>query len=188
MYNGEGQRIITVWRTADMLVLSDQLRHSFSKEQCELPHFEYVFILTSQRHINLNTLSSLQILQTESHPNTFNQGPGKTSSRAKEDFSLYGLFHQHLLTPQGKNRLRQYFLRPSVDLDVISERHKILDLLLLPANAIILQKMCSCLKKVKNMRPAMTNLHKGLSSGKGAFGSFKGTIWGTLLNVCHRLL
>lgn len=139
----------------------------------------------SQRHINLNTLSSLQILQTESHPNTFNQGPGKTSSRAKEDFSLYGLFHQHLLTPQGRNRLRQYFLRPSVDLDVISKRHKILDLLLLPANATILQKMRSCLKKVKNMRPVMTNLHKGLSSGKGAFGSFKGTIWGTLLNVCH---
>ncbi|KUL91366.1 hypothetical protein ZTR_01674 [Talaromyces verruculosus] len=146
------------------------------------------FFLKGTMHINLNTLSSLQILQTESHPNTFNQGPGKTSSRAKEDFSLYGLFHQHLLTPQGKNRLRQYFLRPSIDLDVISERHKILDLLLLPANATILQKMCSCLKKVKNMRPVMTNLHKGLSSGKCAFGGFKETIWGTLLNFATHTL
>lgn len=43
--------------------------------------------------------------------------------------------------------------------------------------------MRGCLKKVKNMRPVMTNLHKGLSSGKGAFGCFKGTIWGILLDV-----
>ncbi|KAL3711741.1 hypothetical protein TMatcc_000433 [Talaromyces marneffei ATCC 18224] len=143
------------------------------------------FFLKGTMHVNLNTLSSLQIMQTESHPNSFNQGPRKTSSRAKEDLSLYGLFHQHLLTPQGKSRLRQYFLRPSVDLDVISKRHKILDLLLLPANKSTLQKMCSCLKKVKNMCPVMTTLHKGLSS---AFGGFKGTIWGSLLNFATHTL
>lgn len=139
--------------------------------------------LTRARHINLNTLASLQIFQSESHPNTFNQGPGKTSSRAKEDFSLYGLFNQHLLTPQGKTRLRQYFLRPSVEIDVISERHKMVDLFLLPANANAQQKISFSLKKIKNMRSVMTNLHKGLSSGRGAFGGFKGIIWGTLLNV-----
>lgn len=37
MYNGEGRQITTAWRTMELLVLSDQLRHSFSKEQCKLP-------------------------------------------------------------------------------------------------------------------------------------------------------
>lgn len=131
----------------------------------------------------MNTLSSLQILQSESHPNTFNQGPGKTSSLAKEDFCLYGLFHQHILTPQGKSLLRKHFLRPSVDLEVIVERHTILELLLLPANADARHKLSSCLKRIKNMRPVLTNLHKGLSNGKGAFGGFKGNIWDNLLSV-----
>lgn len=133
----------------------------------------------------MNTLASLQILQTESHPNAFNQGPGKTSSRAKEDFSLYGLFHQNLLTPQGKNCLKQYFLRPSIEINVIRQRHNLLDVLLLPVNSSSQQNMQRALRKVKNMRPVMTSLHKGFSIGKGAFGGFKGTIWSTLLNVCH---
>nr|ABH09702.1 MSH5-like protein [Talaromyces marneffei] len=42
-----------------------------------------------------------------------------------------------------------------------------------------------CLKKVKNMCPVMTTLHKGLSS---AFGGFKGTIWGSLLNFATHTL
>jgi DNA mismatch repair protein MSH5 len=136
-----------------------------------------------RRYINPNTLSSLQILQSESHPNAFNQGPGQTSSRGKESFSLYGLFYQHVLTPQGKNRLRQYFLRPSTDVDIIRERQDLIDILLRPVNAPALQKLCSSMKKVKNIRPIMTNLLKGLSNGKGAFGGPKGTVWDSILTV-----
>lgn len=143
-------------------------------------------MLTAKRSINADTLSSLQILQSESHPNAFNQGPGKTSSRSKENFSLYGLFYQHVLTPQGKTRLRQIFLRPSIGLDVISERHDIIDIFSRPANAPALQKLSSSLRKIKNLRPLMTNLHKGLSNGSGKLGVFKSTVWETLLNVSQR--
>lgn len=143
-----------------------------------------IWILTCKRHITPDTLSALQILQCESHPNVFNQGPGKISSRGKEDFSLYGLFHQHILTPQGKGRLKQYFLRPSTQPDVILERQDVLSILLLPPNAPVVQKLTASLKKIKNMRPVITSLHKGLSSGKATFGGLKGTIWTTLLNVC----
>lgn len=136
-----------------------------------------------RRNINLNTLSSLQILQSESHPNAFNQGPGQTSSRAKESFSLYGLFCQHVLTPQGKSRLRQCFLRPSIDMDIIRERQVLIDIFLRPDNDLALHKLCSSMKNIKNIRPILTNLHKGLSSGKGAFGGPKGTVWGTILTV-----
>ncbi|KAH8697365.1 putative DNA mismatch repair protein Msh5 [Talaromyces proteolyticus] len=130
-------------------------------------------LLKCRRYISPDTLSSLQILQSESHPNVFNQGPGKTSSQGKEDFSLYGIFHQHLLTPQGKKRLKQYFLRPSIELDIISKRQNIVDVLSRPVNASVVQKLNASLKKTKNMRPIITSLHKGLSTGKGTFGGFK---------------
>ncbi|OKL60144.1 hypothetical protein UA08_04558 [Talaromyces atroroseus] len=64
----------------------------------------------------------------------------------------------------------------------------IVDTFLLPANADAQQKMSLALRRIKNMRSVMTNLHKGLSSGKGAFGGFKGTIWGTLLNFATHAL
>ncbi|CRG85001.1 MutS protein homolog 5 [Talaromyces islandicus] len=146
------------------------------------------FFLRGTMHISPHTLSALQILQCESHPNAFNQGPGKTSSRGKEDFSLYGLFHQHILTPQGKSRLKQYFLRPSTNSDVITERQDILGILLWPSNASVVQKLTTSLKKIKNMRPVITSLHKGLSSGKATFGGLKGTIWSTLLNFAFHTI
>ncbi|QKX55952.1 uncharacterized protein TRUGW13939_03051 [Talaromyces rugulosus] len=146
------------------------------------------FFLRGTMHISPDTLSALQILQSESHPNAFNQGPGKTSSRGKEDFSLYGLFQQHILTPQGKSRLRQCFLRPSTESDVISERQDIINIFLWPTNASVVQKLTASLKKIKNMRPVITSLHKGLSSGRATFGGLKGTIWSTLLNFAFHTI
>lgn len=135
------------------------------------------------RYISPETLSSLQVLQSESHPNAFNQGPGKTSSQAKENFSLYGLFYQHASTSQGKARLRQLFLRPSTQLEVIEERHCIVDMFLQPSNAPTFERLSSIMKRIRNIRPIMANLRKGLKSGHGAFGGFKGTVWDTLLIV-----
>lgn len=136
------------------------------------------------RYISPETLSSLQVLQSESHPNAFNQGPGKASSQAKENFSLYGLFYQHASTSQGKARLRQFFLRPSTQLEVIEERHCMVDMFLQPANAPIFQRLSSIMKRIRNIRPVMANLRKGLNSGRGAFGGLKGTVWDALLIVC----
>ncbi|RMZ88581.1 hypothetical protein DV736_g4193, partial [Chaetothyriales sp. CBS 134916] len=69
---------------------------------------------------NVDTLSTLQIIQPESHPNIFNQGPGTSGS--KEVLSVFGLFQHHARTPQGKAQLRTIFLRPSLDVNVINER------------------------------------------------------------------
>lgn len=134
--------------------------------------------------MNADTLASLQILQSESHPNAFNQGPGKTSSGSKESLSVYGLFHHFARTPQGKARLRQYFLRPGIDIDIINERHDFIGVFLRPDNAPALEKLTKSLKNIKNLRPVMIHLHKGVSTGNARYGGFKSGVWATLIAVC----
>ncbi|GAD99872.1 predicted protein [Paecilomyces variotii No. 5] len=140
-----------------------------------------MFTLKGTMFINIDTLSSLQILQLESHPNAFNQGPGKTSSGSKESLSVYGLFHHLARSPQGKARLRQHFLRPSVDLETINSRHRFITVLVRPDNSPALDKMVSALKKIKNLHSVMVNLRKGVSVGSGKITGFKTTVWATLL-------
>ncbi|KAJ9201270.1 hypothetical protein DTO164E3_3577 [Paecilomyces variotii] len=142
-----------------------------------------MFTLKGTMFINIDTLSSLQILQSESHPNAFNQGPGRTSSGSKEGLSIYGLFHHLARTPQGKARLRQLFLRPSIDLDTINSRQRFITVSVRPDNSPALEKMVSALKKIKNLHPVMINLRKGVSVGGGKVTGFKTTVWATLLAV-----
>ncbi|OXV09463.1 hypothetical protein Egran_02772 [Elaphomyces granulatus] len=138
-----------------------------------------MFSLQGTMFINPETLASLQILQSESHPIAFNQGPNRESSGAKENLSVYGLFNHHAHTPQGKAQLRQYFLRPSTSISVVTERHNFISVFLRPDNSSTLQKIVSSLKKIKNIRPVMINLRKGFNTGKSR--GFRTTIWGTLL-------
>ncbi|KAL3473321.1 muts domain V-domain-containing protein [Aspergillus californicus] len=131
--------------------------------------------------VNARTLASLQIIESESHPSIINQGPGKRSSSSKEGLSVYGLFQRFACTPQGKQRLRQIFLRPSVQLDIIHGRHAFISVYLQADNYSPMDKMVKGLKHVKNLRPVMTNLQKGISTGSGKISGFKTTVWATLL-------
>ncbi|KAL4958995.1 MutS family protein MSH5 [Aspergillus stella-maris] len=130
--------------------------------------------------VNSRTLTALQIIESESHPSMVNQGSGKRSS-SKEGLSIYGLFQLFACTPQGKQRLRQIFLRPSVQLDVIRERHEFIGVHLKADNYNSMNKMIKGLKHVKNLRPVMINLQKGISTGSGKVTGFKATVWATLL-------
>ena len=143
--------------------------------------------LKYNRLINGNGLLSLQILQSESHPSMFNQGPGKKSSSSKEGLSIYGLFHRFASTPQGRDRLRQDFLRPSTNIDTIRERHNFISVFLRSDNFNCLEKMTKSLKHIKNLRTVMINLRKGISTGSAKVTGFKTTVWATLLAVCSLL-
>ncbi|KAJ5291761.1 DNA mismatch repair protein MutS core [Penicillium angulare] len=140
-----------------------------------------MFSLKDTMWINTNALLSLQIIQSEFHPNMFNQGPGKRSSSEKEGLSVFGLFRRFSSTPQGRAKLKQLFFRPSLDLDVIRERHDLIGIFSRPDNMATLEKMTKALKHIKNLRPVMTNLHKGISTGSGKTTGFKSTVWETLL-------
>jgi DNA mismatch repair protein MSH5 len=131
----------------------------------------------------MDTLQSLQIVETESHPHSHNQGP--KSSGSKEGLSVYGLFHHLARTPQGKNLLRQYFLRPSLNLDVINERQRAIGVLLRPDNTIELDELVKNLRPIKNIRVIMINLRKGMSGGSPKGGILK-PIWSTIRQVSYR--
>ncbi|KAJ5677190.1 DNA mismatch repair protein MutS core [Penicillium maclennaniae] len=133
------------------------------------------------RWIGSNTLLSLQIVQSESHPNMFNQGPGKKSASRKEGFSVYGLFCRFAYTTQGRARLKQMFFRPSLNLETIRERHDFIAIISRPENLTAIERMTKGLKHVKNLRPVMVNLHKGVSTGSGKIAGFKSTVWASLL-------
>lgn len=138
----------------------------------------------SSRLINSNALLSLQIIKSESHPSMLNQGPSKKSSSSKEGLSVYGVFQRFACSPQGRNRLRQDLLRPSTNIDVIRERHDFLSVLLRPDNLSCLEKITKSLKHVKDLRPVMINLRKGISTESAKVTGFKTTVWATLLAVC----
>ena len=136
-----------------------------------------MFSLRETMFINADTLHSLQIMGAESHPHSHNKGPTKTSSGEKEGLSVYGLFHHLARTPQGRFLLRQQFLRPSLNLDVINERLSALGVFTRPDNDPPLQSLVQSLKSVGNMRVMMVNLRKGVGgSTKGARG-FSKSIW-----------
>ncbi|KAG9944714.1 hypothetical protein KCU85_g7785, partial [Aureobasidium melanogenum] len=122
-----------------------------------------MFTLAGSMFVNADTLLSLQIIQSESHPHSHNQGPAKTNSGSKEGFSVYGLFHTLARTPQGKLLLRQYFLRPSINMDVINERLDTISFLLRAENSEQMETLIKNLSKIKNMRTVMIKLRKGIS-------------------------
>ena len=141
-----------------------------------------MFSLSAFMFINADALLSLQITSTESHPNAQQQGPAsKNLSRgAKEGLSVYGMFHHLAKTTQGRHLLRQYFLRPSQNLDVINERFNTVSVLTRTDNSVELDRFSAALAKMKNMRVAMMNLRKGISSGSNKRYGLAATMWQTL--------
>lgn len=128
-----------------------------------------------------DTLSSLQILQSELHPQAHNQGPTNDNSGSKEGLSIYGLFQRLARTPQGKALLRQYFLRPSLNLDVINERLDSIAVFVRPDNDECLKSITNSLGKIKNMKTVLIHLKKGISNAKR--GNFRCGIWSILHSV-----
>jgi len=118
--------------------------------------------------VNADTLASLQIIQSENHPNSHMQGPNKSTSGSKESLSVFGLFFHLARTPQGKQKLRQIFLRPSLDLSVICERQVTISILLSSNNALVLQKLCNSLQKIKDIRSVVIHLQKGSIARKSS--------------------
>lgn len=113
----------------------------------------------------------------------FNQGPGTKSASGKESLSVYGLFNRFAYTPQGKAKLKQIFFRPSLEIGSIRQRHDFIGVFSRPDNMAALEKITKGLKHIKNLRPVMINLRKGISTGSAKMTGFKATVWASLLAV-----
>ncbi|KAI0140145.1 muts domain V-domain-containing protein [Hypoxylon sp. NC0597] len=138
-----------------------------------------MFALFDSMFVNADTLVSLQILQSEYHPNSHQTGPSNSGSGAKESLSVYGLFQHLARTPQGKLKLRQIFLRPSTDIDMIQARQKTISFLLRPGNAEALVQLSNELKKIKNMKSVVALLEKGVDI-PGRKISITNNVWASL--------
>ncbi|SPQ18976.1 a22c99f1-1a2f-4758-a9a1-07ceedd3614c [Thermothielavioides terrestris] len=100
--------------------------------------------------ISADSLISLQILQSELHPNPQTRSSNSSEPKAKEALSVTGLLQALASSAQGKRRLRQILLRPSTDLAVIRERHMSIEILLRTENSEIAKNMRKQLRKLKN--------------------------------------
>lgn len=138
-----------------------------------------MFTLSNSLFINADAMASLQIMGSENHPNHMNQGPDNSKSGAKESLSLYGLFHVLTRTAQGKQRLRQMFLRPSVDLDLIHERQRTITAFLRPENSEAIDLISRRLRKIKNIKTYLVLLKRGANLASGQNAVARGT-WATL--------
>ena len=141
-----------------------------------------MFTLSDIMFINADTLASLQIIQSEKHPNSHMQGPNKSASGAKESLSVYGLFHHLASTPQGRQKLRKIFLRPSMDLSTIGERLNTISILLRPENVSCVEEIVKSLKKVKDMRTVVIHLKKGINDISGKASAARQGVWASLQN------
>ncbi|USW47708.1 Putative DNA mismatch repair protein MutS, core [Septoria linicola] len=141
-----------------------------------------MFSLGGSMFINAETLLSLQITSTEAHPNVQQQGPSsKNWSRgSKEGLSVYGLFHHLAKTGQGRRLLRQIFLRPSLNMEVIDERHRMISALLVPENTGVLSRLINALGGVKDMRSVLLDLRKGVSRGVNQGRAIAPSVWTSL--------
>ncbi|XP_004149586.1 DNA mismatch repair protein MSH5 [Cucumis sativus] len=65
--------------------------------------------------LDATALEALQIFQTDKHPSHMGIG------RAKEGFSVFGMMNK-CVTPMGRRLLRNWFLRPLLDLENLNKR------------------------------------------------------------------
>ncbi|KAF2862781.1 hypothetical protein K470DRAFT_166767 [Piedraia hortae CBS 480.64] len=143
-----------------------------------------MFSLVGSMFINSDTLHSLQIMSTESHPN-IKPPSGGWASGSKEGLSVYGLFHQQAKTTQGRALLRQYFLRPSLNIEIINERLHTIEAFLRPENTSCLGHIVDSLAKIKNIRLAVVNLRRGNSGGLDKNRGVSSSVWPSLRNFIY---
>lgn len=146
-----------------------------------------MFSLSESMFINTDTLLSLQIISTESHPNAQQHGQGG-SGGSKEGLSVYGLFQHFAKTSQGRSLLKQYFLRPSQNKATIDERLNTTSFLIRPDNSDCLHRLSESLGKIKNVRLYTVNLRKGINNGMNRTGKVSTSVWPSLCQFAFHAL
>ncbi|BGP33912.1 hypothetical protein JCM10296v2_005721 [Rhodotorula toruloides] len=120
-------------------------------------------------HINSDALTSLQIFCEESHASAH-------SRSTKEGLSLFGIVNiAH--TPLGCALMRQWFLRPSLELEVIESRQAAVECFLRESNQHIVDAICKHLRNVKNTPRQL----KALASGKSTIKEWQALIYAAIM-------
>ncbi|KAG0649696.1 hypothetical protein D0Z07_3763 [Hyphodiscus hymeniophilus] len=145
-----------------------------------------MFTLSDLMFVNADTLASLQIIQSENHPNKHMQGPA--TSGAKESLSVFGLFYHLARTPQGKQKLRHIFLSPSIDISVIKERLDTIGVLLRPDNSAMIEAIGLSLKRIRDIRTVVVHLQKGVCDVPSQSSTIRQGVWGSMQTFMYQAL
>ncbi|BGP56954.1 hypothetical protein JCM8202v2_004590 [Rhodotorula sphaerocarpa] len=126
-------------------------------------------------HVELSGIEllklSLQIFRDEAHASAH-------SRATKEGLSLFGIANL-ARTPLGKVKMRDWFLRPSLELDVIESRHDAVECFLREDNQHVLDSVRANLKHIKNTPLLLKKLRSGsnnLSDWQATWKLFYGAI------------
>ncbi|KAK4158209.1 muts domain V-domain-containing protein [Chaetomidium leptoderma] len=117
--------------------------------------------------VSADSLISLQILQSELHPNPQTRSSNSSEPKAKETLSITGLLQALASSAQGKRKLRQMLLRPTTNLALIKERHRSIEVLLRAENGEIAKNMRKLLRKLKNTKTLLLHVRKGVDRVRG---------------------
>ena len=137
------------------------------------------FSISEYMFISAEAMQALQIVQAELHPNCQIWGVDSSSTSSKESLSVYGLFHKIVCTPQGRSSLRQMFLRPTLKESIIMERQHSISVLLRPENSDLVKHAAIILRRLKNVKLAITQLQKGVNLPASGV-SLDRSVWGTI--------
>ncbi|EGG05517.1 uncharacterized protein MELLADRAFT_116742 [Melampsora larici-populina 98AG31] len=126
-------------------------------------------------HIGSDALRSLQIFDQEAHANLH-------SNKTKEGLSLYGILNE-CVTYSGRMLLKNWLIRPSTQLDIISARANAVQCFLDSENEHCAGRMRQYLKSTGNL--ARTTMI--VSSGKGRVGEWRSVLnfMRAAVNICE---
>ena len=114
--------------------------------------------------INADALHSLQIFDNENHASVH-------SDKTKEGLSLFGILN-NTRTSLGRNLMRQWLLRPSTSISVITARHDAVACFMRPENINTANSMHNHLKGIKNVPKVLG----ALNSGKAKISDWLGLV------------
>ncbi|KAF0974817.1 hypothetical protein FDP41_006291 [Naegleria fowleri] len=103
--------------------------------------------------LDMNTLKALSIFSLEVHPST-----AILSGRPKEGLSLFGIMNK-TKSSVGKDLLRQWFLKPVMDVNIIQKRHDAIDFFN-KFTMDVLDEIRENLKYVKNTKRILARMRE----------------------------
>nr|XP_055053213.1 mutS protein homolog 5 isoform X2 [Misgurnus anguillicaudatus] len=108
-------------------------------------HQFLAYTLKDVVYMDKDTYSALQIFKSELHPSVY-----KLQFGEKEGMSLYGVLNR-CRSRFGSQLLRQWFHRPTRDLNVLKRRQEVIRFFTSPRNSSDLSTLQGCLRNIKSI-------------------------------------
>lgn len=146
-------------------------------------NLEKLLLLDSNSFVALQIFNSVDFSCAYRQTNLINSNTFRTALHNKKinlnTITLYGLFVNKMQTKIGISKLRSFLLKPTRDMSILSERHKVIEAFIDNQNQELTAQLKKCLKKCK----FITSILK-----KTKIARIKWNEWKRLYNTTKSLL